>query len=55
MLQIIFVYTSVVSYLAFILTVCVRHLSIFWSLGKAVLRDCDIFQVFSLIFLYCHV
>ena len=34
--------TSTVSYMAFVLLLFVSHLSFFWCLGKAVLRDCGI-------------
>ena len=46
--QFFFVCASVVSYVAFALSLCASHLSFFWCLGKAVLRDCSIFWVSSL-------
>ena len=38
-LQFGFVCASVVSYVAFVLSLFLSHLSFFWRLGKAVLRD----------------
>ena len=40
LLQFFFVCTSVVLYVAFVLSLFVPHLSFFWHLRKAVLRDC---------------
>ena len=37
--QFFYVCASVVSYVAFVLTLFVPHLSIFWSLGRALFRD----------------
>ena len=42
---------SVVSYLEFVLSLFVPHLSFFWCLGKTVFRDCGIILVSSLVFL----
>ena len=42
---------SVVSYVAFVLSLFVPHLSFFWCLGKTVLRDCGIYWTLSFIFL----
>ena len=46
-----FVCASVVSYVVFVLSFFVPHLTFFWCLGKAVFRDCGISWVSSLIFL----
>ena len=45
----LFVCVSVVSYVAFTLSLFVPKLSFFWCLGKAVLTDCGISWVSSLI------
>ena len=50
-----FVCASVVSCVAFVLSLFIPRLSFFWCLGKAVLRDCSISWVSSLIFVYCDV
>ena len=46
-----FIRTKMVSYVAFILSLFVPHLSFFCSLGNAVLRDCANSLVFSFIVL----
>ena len=51
LLQFFFVSASVVSNVAFVLSLFVPHLPFFWCLGKAVLLDCGISRVSSLIFL----
>ena len=43
-----FVCTSVVSYVAFLLSLFVHHISFFWCLGRTVLRDCGISWVYLL-------
>ena len=43
--------TLVVSYVVFDLSLFVSYLSFCWCLGKAVLRECGIFWVSSLLFL----
>ena len=45
-----FVCVSVVSYVSFVLSLFVPHLSFFWCLEKAVLPDCGISWISSLIF-----
>ena len=50
LLQFVFVHASVVSYVAFVLSFFVHHLSFFWCLGKAVLGVCGISWLPSLIF-----
>ena len=52
LLQFIFVCASVVSYVAFVLSLLVPYLPFFCCFGRPVLRDCRISLVFSLIFLY---
>ena len=52
MLQFFFVYASVVSYVAFVLSLFVPHPSFYWCHGRVALRDCGISLVPSLIFLY---
>ena len=42
LLQLFFVYTTVISCMAFALSLFVPHLSFFWCLGKGVLHDCGI-------------
>ena len=42
LLQFFFICASVVSYMVFVLSLFVHHLSFFWWLGKAVLRICGI-------------
>ena len=51
LLQFFFVCASVVSYVAFVLSLFVSHLSFIWCLGRAVLRDCGVSWVSSLIFM----
>ena len=46
-----FFHASVVSFVAFVLSLFVPQLSFFWCLGKAVLRDWGISWISSLIFL----
>ena len=50
---------SMVLYMAFVLSLFVRHLSFSWCLGKAVLRDCDISflssHIFDMLFIYFSV
>ena len=41
-----FIRTKMVSYVAFILSLFVSHLSFFCCLGNAVLRDCGFFGIF---------
>ena len=50
MLQFFLVRASVVICVTFALQLFVPHLSFIWCLGKAVLRDCDIYRESSLIF-----
>ena len=45
-----FVCTSVISYVAFVVSLFVPHLSFLWCLGSTVLRDYDISWISSLIF-----
>ena len=47
-------YASVISYVAFVLSLFVYHLSFFWFHGKAVLVDCGISCVSSLIHIYLY-
>ena len=42
LLQFFFVRVAVVSYVMFVLSLFVPHLSVFWCVEKAVFRDCDI-------------
>ena len=51
LLQFFFLCVSVVSYVAFVLSLFAPLLSFFWWMGKAVLRDRDIFLL-SLLILY---
>ena len=46
---------SVVSYVVFVLSLYVPHLSFFWCLGKAILPGCVIFLISSLIFVHSDV
>ena len=50
LLQFFFVCASVVSYVAFVLSLFVPHLSFLCCLGRAAPRDCGISWVSSLIF-----
>ena len=43
LLQFFFVCASVISYVAFVLSLFVPQLFFCWFLGRALLRDCDIF------------
>ena len=54
LLRFLFVCASVVSYVAFVLSFRVPQLSIFWYIGKVVLRDCSISWVSSLIVLWVY-
>ena len=56
LLQFFFVCASVVSYVAFVLSLFVPHLSFFWNLGKAGLPDCSVFWNLHLryIFIVTH-
>ena len=47
LLQFFFVCSSLVSYVAFVLSLFVLHLSLFWCLGRAVLHGCGISWVSS--------
>ena len=51
LLQVFSVHALVGSYVAFVLSLFVPHLSFFWCLGKAVLGDCGISRVSSLEFM----
>ena len=51
LLQFFFVYTSLVLYVTFVLSLFAPHLSFFPCLGKVVLRDCAISWVSSFIHL----
>ena len=50
--QFFFVCASVVSYMAFVLSLFVSNLPCFLFVGKAVLRYCGISEVFSLFFFF---
>ena len=49
-----FVCTSVVSYVAFLLSLFAHPISFFWCLGRTVLRDCGISWVYLLKRLVWH-
>ena len=50
LLQFFFVSASVISYVAFVLSLFVGHLSFFRYSGKIVLRDCAFLGMFTCIF-----
>ena len=41
------IWASVASYVAFVLSLFVPHLSLFWYLGRAVLRDCGFTDIIT--------
>ena len=47
----LFVCMSVISYVAFVLSLFVLYLSFFWCIGTAMLSDCDISLISSPLFL----
>ena len=49
LLQLFYAFMSIVSFVTFVFLLFVSHLSHVWSLGKAVLHNCDISWVSSYI------